>query len=283
MLCGSQSSNHRRHSGSAVGAYKKKKRHIHKMSQGLVPLLTNDGRNGQTSYKSQEGLELVAINGEIDGGSPSSLDNINCYSYKFKPMFFEDIVGQNVVVQSLVNSIIKGRIAPIYLFQGPRGTGKTSTARIFAAAMNSHATETGPVEFAGNALSIFRARIGPTSNFIRHEVYVIDECHLLPSKLWLAFQKFLEEPPPSVVFIFITTDLANVPRAVLSRCQKYLFNKIKDSDIVDRLRKISEEENLDVDSDALDLIALNVEGSLRDAETSGSVESIRKESPQISE
>ena len=86
-------------------------------------------------------------------------------------------------------------------------------------------------------------------------------------KFWLAFTNFLEEPPPSVVFIFITTDLDNVPRAVLSRCQKYLFNKIKDSDIVDRLRKISEEENLDVDSDALDLIALNVEGSLRDAET----------------
>ncbi|GJT10322.1 protein STICHEL [Tanacetum coccineum] len=325
MLCGSQSSNHRRHSGSAVGAYKKKKRHIHKMSQGLVPLLTNgtesrdrssigtddelstnygeidlealsrlDGRRWSTSYKSQEGLELVAINGEIDGGSPSSLDNINCYSYKFKPMFFEDIVGQNVVVQSLVNSIIKGRIAPIYLFQGPRGTGKTSTARIFAAALNCLATgDTRPcgicrecaeyisgksgviTEMDGsNKKGIDKAKylikklqMGPTSNFIRHEVYVIDECHLLPSKLWLAFQKFLEEPPPSVVFIFITTDLDNVPRAVLSRCQKYLFNKIKDSDIVDRLRKISEEENLNVDSDALDLIALNVEGSLRDAET----------------
>ncbi|PWA45572.1 DNA polymerase III, clamp loader complex, gamma/delta/delta subunit, C-terminal [Artemisia annua] len=325
MLCGSQSSYHRRHSGSAVGAYKKKKRHIHKMSQGLVPLLTNgtesrdrssigtddelstnygeidlealsrlDGRRWSTSYKSQEGLELVAINGEIDGGSPSSLDNINCYSYKFKPMFFEDIVGQNVVVQSLVNSIIKGRIAPIYLFQGPRGTGKTSTARIFAAALNCLATgDTRPcgicrecaeyisgksgviTEMDGsNKKGIDKAKylikklqMGPASNFIRHEVYVIDECHLLPSKLWLAFQKFLEEPPPSVVFIFITTDLDNVPRAVLSRCQKYLFNKIKDSDIVDRLRKISEEENLDVDSDALDLIALNVEGSLRDAET----------------
>ena len=80
-------------------------------------------------------------------------------------------------------------------------------------------------------------------------------------KFWLAFTNFLEEPPPSVVFIFITTDLDNVPRAVLSRCQKYLFNKIKDSDIV------TDEENLGVDSDALDLIALNVEGSLRDAET----------------
>ncbi|MCD7458180.1 hypothetical protein HAX54_037499 [Datura stramonium] len=90
--------------------------------------------------------------------------------------------------------------------------------------------------------------------------------YLLPSKTWLAFLKFLEEPPPRVVFIFITTDLDNVPRAVLSRCQKYLFNKIRDGDIVLRL-KISSSRDLDVESEALDLIALNADGSLRDAET----------------
>ena len=83
----------------------------------------------------------------------------------------------------------------------------------------------------------------------------------------MEFLKFLEQPPPRVVFIFMTTDLDNVPRTVLSRCQKYLFNKIKDSDIVARLRKISADENLDVESDALDLIALSADGSLRDAET----------------
>ncbi|XP_023738140.2 protein STICHEL isoform X1 [Lactuca sativa] len=324
MLCGSQTMYHRR---SSIGAYNKK-RHVHKSSQGLVPLLTNgaesrdrssigtddelstnygeldlealsrlDGRRWSTSYRSQEGLELVAVNGEREGDSPSSLDNINCYSHKYKPMFFEDLVGQNVVVQSLVNAIMKGRIAPIYLFQGPRGTGKTSTARIFAAALNCLATgDTRPcgicrecAEFISGKSHVITEMDGSnkkgidkvrylmkklqmnvglsTSTFTRHEVYVIDECHLLPSKLWLAFQKFLEEPPPSVVFIFITTDLDNVPRAVLSRCQKYLFSKIKDSDIVNRLRKISVDENLDVEEDALDLIALNVEGSLRDAET----------------
>lgn len=318
MLCGSQTMYYKR---SSMGSYNKT-RHSHKTSQGLVPLLTNgvesrdrssvgtddelstnygeldlealsrlDGRRWSTSYRSQEGLELVAVNGD----SPSSLDNINCYSHKYKPMFFEDLVGQNVVVQSLVNAITKGRIAPIYLFQGPRGTGKTSTARIFAAALNCLATgDTRPcgicrecTEFisgkshaitemdGSNKKGIDKVRylmkklqVGPTSSaFTRHDVYVIDECHLLPSKLWLAFQKFLEEPPPSVVFIFITTDLDNVPRAVLSRCQKYIFSKIKDSEIVNRLRKISVDENLDVEEDALDLIALNVEGSLRDAET----------------
>ncbi|KAK9054823.1 hypothetical protein SSX86_025902 [Deinandra increscens subsp. villosa] len=322
ILCGTQTNYHRRHHRSSMSAYNKK-RFSHKTSH--VPLLTNgiesrdrssigtddelstnygeidleassrlDGRRWSTSQKSQEGFELVAMNGEIQD-SPSSLDNINCFSYKYKPMFFEDIVGQNVVVQSLVNSVIKGRIAPIYLFQGPCGTGKTSTARIFAAALNCLATgDTRPcgicrecAEFISGKSWVITEMDGSskkgidkvrflmkklqmgssTSTFIRHEVYVIDECHLLPSKLWLAFQKFLEEPPQRVVFIFITTDLDNVPRAVLSRCQKYMFNKIKDNDIVNRLRKISEEENLDVESDALDLIALNVDGSLRDAET----------------
>ncbi|KAK9070730.1 hypothetical protein SSX86_011132 [Deinandra increscens subsp. villosa] len=324
ILCGSQTNYHRRHHRSSMGAYSKK-RLTHKMSH--VPLLTNgaesrdrssigtddelstnhgeldlealsrlDGRRWSASYQSPEGLELVAVNGEIEGDSPSSVfDNNNCFSYKYRPMFFEDIVDQNVVVVSLVNSIIRGRIAPIYLFQGPRGTGKTSTARVFAAALNCLATgDMRPcgvcTECAGfvsgktrvitemdgsskkgiDKVRLFLKKLqmgSSTSTFIRHDVYVIDECHLLPSKLWMAFQKFLEEPPPGVVFIFITTDLDNVPRSVLSRCQKYLFNKIKESDIVKRLRKISEEENLDVESDALDLIALNVEGSLRDAET----------------
>jgi DNA polymerase III subunit gamma/tau len=108
---------------------------------------------------------------------------------------------------------------------------------------------------------------GSSSTFSRYKVFVIDECHLLPSKTWLAFLKFLEEPPQRVVFILITTDLDNVPRTIQSRCQKYLFNKIKDNDIVARLRNISANENLDVESDALDLIALNADGSLRDAET----------------
>ncbi|KAI7725996.1 hypothetical protein M8C21_015251, partial [Ambrosia artemisiifolia] len=289
LLCGSQVNYHRRHRSSMSGY--NKKRLTHKTSH--VPLLTNgdesrdrssvgtddelstnhgeldlealsrlDGKRWSTSYRSQEGLELVAVNGEIEADSPSSLvDNINCFSYKYKPMFFEDIVDQNVVVLSLVNSIIRGRIAPIYLFQGPRGTGKTSTARVFAAALNCLAT--GDVKPCGVCTEC--------AGYVSGKIRVITEMDGSNKsgidKLWLAFQKFLEEPPAGVVFIFITTDLDNVPRSVLSRCQKYLFNKIKDGDIVNKLRKISEDENLDVESDALDLIALNVEGSLPDAET----------------
>ncbi|GMH25661.1 hypothetical protein Nepgr_027504 [Nepenthes gracilis] len=251
-----------------------------------------DGRRWSSSCRSQEGLELMALAGEGEGESVS--ENNRSLSRRHRPIFFDDLIGQNIVVQSLLNAIAKGKTAPVYIFQGPRGTGKTSTARIFAAALNCLAIEGAKpcgicrectdficgkssdlIEFDGTKKKeIDRVRtilkslsMVPSSAFPRYKVLVVDECHLLPSKTWLAFLKFLEEPLPRVVFIFIMTDLENVPRTVLSRCQKYLFNKIKDIDIVSRLLKISAEENLDVESDALELIAQNADGSLRDAET----------------
>lgn len=259
----------------------------------LEALSRLDGRRWSSSCRSQEGLEIVPLNGEgEDEGTP---DSIRSFSQKYKPRFFGELIGQNIVVKSLINAITRGRIAPVYLFQGPRGTGKTSTARIFASALNCLApNETKPcgyycrqctdfisgksrdlLEVDGtNKKGIDRVRYllkklsaGPSLTFSGYKVFVIDECHLLSSKTWLAFLKFLEEPPQRVVFILVTTDLDNVPRTVQSRCQKYLFNKIKDGDIVARLQKISANENLDVESDALDLIALNADGSLRDAET----------------
>ncbi|KAJ8529706.1 hypothetical protein K7X08_036541 [Anisodus acutangulus] len=322
ILCGSQTMNQRRCRGSSLG-HTKRRHSSRSAAQGLIPLLTNgdgqglssmgtghsddelstnfgeldlealsrlDGKRWSTSCRSQDGLELVALNGEDGEGSP---ENIRSLSQKYRPMFFEELIGQNIVLQSLVNAISKGRIAPVYLFQGPRGTGKTSTARIFAAALNCLATEeTKPcgvcrecADFMSGKCKNLREVDGTNKKGMDKvkyllknmavsqqsssgfKVFVVDECHLLPSKTWLAFLKFLEEPPPRVVFIFITTDLDNVPRAVLSRCQKYLFNKIRDGDIVLRLKKISSDEDLDVESEALDLIALNADGSLRDAET----------------
>lgn len=323
ILCGSQTMYHRRR-GASLGS--NKKRVGSRTAQGLIPLLissgdgkggsslgtgqsddelsTNygeldlealsrlDGRRWSASCRSQEGLELVALNEERE--SESTPENLRSLTQKYRPMFFEELIGQNIVVQSLMNAIPRGRIAPIYLFQGPRGTGKTSTARIFAAALNCLAKEeTKPcgvcrkcddfisgksqdltevdgsnkkgIGRVGNLLK--NMSVGTPSAFSLYRVFIIDECHLLPAKTWLAFLKFLEEPLPRVVFIFITTDIDNVPRTVLSRCQKYLFNKIKDGDIVSRLRKIAADENLDVESDALELIALNADGSLRDAET----------------
>ncbi|KAK1402407.1 Protein STICHEL like [Heracleum sosnowskyi] len=322
ILCGSQSMYNRRSPGFSLSS--RKKRVGSKTAQGLIPLLSSsgggiggssqensndklstnygeldleavsrlDGSRWSASCRSREALELVPISGDIE--SQSTPENLKSLSQKYRPVFFEELIGQNIAAQSLINAILRGRIAPIYLFHGPRGTGKTSTARIFYAALNCFSRdETKPcgvcrscADFlsgkskdlmevdSSNRKGIEKVRYllkalsaGPTSTFSLYKIFVIDKCHLLPTKTWLTFLNFLEEPPPRVVFIFITTDIDIVPRAILSRCHKYLFNKIRDGDIVSRLRKIAGEEDLDVESDALDLIALNADGSLRDAET----------------
>ncbi|XP_020230658.1 protein STICHEL [Cajanus cajan] len=323
MLCGSQTI-YPRHRRSVSASHKR--RLSLRSARGVIPLLTNsgdvregssvgtgrsddelstnfgeldleglsrlDGRRWSSSCRSQEGLEIVAFNGEgEDEGTP---ENSRSFSQKYRPMFFGELIGQNIVVQSLINAVSRGRVAPVYLFQGPRGTGKTSTARIFAAALNcASPDESKPCGYCRECADFFsgkssdllevdgtnkrgidkaryllkRLSMGSSSVSSQYTVFVIDECHLLPSKTWLGFLKFLEEPPQRVVFIFITSDLDNVPRTIQSRCQKYLFNKIKDGDIVTRLRKMSTQENLDVETDALELIAMNADGSLRDAET----------------
>ncbi|KAF3610727.1 hypothetical protein DY000_02045290 [Brassica cretica] len=244
-----------------------------------------DGRRWSTSCKSH---------GEEEGSSP---ENTQSLSIKYKPMFFDELVGQSTVVNSLMNALKKGRVAGVYLFQGPRGTGKTSTARIFSAALNCDVLaneEMKPCgyckecsefmsgkskdlleldaskENGGERVSYVLKKLmslAPPQSSPRYKVFVIDECHLLPSKTWLLLLKFLEKPLQRVVFICVTTELGNVPRTIQSRCQKLLFNKLKDGDIVVRLRKIASDENLDVESQALSLIALNADGSLRDAET----------------
>ncbi|XP_038975653.1 protein STICHEL-like isoform X2 [Phoenix dactylifera] len=311
ILCGSQTLyNKKRSSGSH------KQKYLSKTSQGL-PLMTNscdgggssldtasdelstnygeldleamsrlDGRRW-SSCKTQEGVELGRTEeAELDITEQRSL------SQKYRPRSFDEVIGQNIVVQSLNNAIFRGRIAPAYLFQGPRGTGKTSIARIFAAALNCLSTEDNKpcgfccecTTFSGGSGTNFREvdatnkkvidgirllvkYLAMAKTFSRYKVFVIDECHMLSSKMWSAFTKFLEEPPPRVVFIFITIEPDNLPQAIASRCQKYIFSKVKDADIILRLRKLSAAENLDIELEALDLIALNSDGSLRDAET----------------
>ena len=174
-----------------------------------------------------------------------------------------------------------------------RGTGKSTIARIFAAALNFRATaENRPcgfcrecVDFAsGSGSAGIREldaadKIGShgirdllknmhrSASSSRRKVFIIDECHALPSKTWPLLIRFLEEPPPGAVFLLVTIDPDALPRAVVSRCQKYLFPKIKDADAVRRLGILSSKEGLDVELDALSLIAVNSDGSLRDAET----------------
>ncbi|KAH6772623.1 AAA-type ATPase family protein [Perilla frutescens var. frutescens] len=325
LFCGSQPMSHRRHHRLSLGS--NKRRFSSKAAgQSLMPLLDNgadglgrlsmrsgnsddelstnfaeldlealsrlDGRRWSSSCRSQEGLELVAMNGDVrEEGSP---ENTRSLSHKYRPMFFEELIGQNIVVQSLTSAASRGRIAPVYLFQGARGIGKTSAARIFAAALNCLATEeskpcgicrecadfiSGKSRYLEEVNGSNKKGINQLKNLLRnisvvhplalphYKIFVIDQCHLLPSRTWLTFLRLLDKPLPRVVFVLITTDVDNVPRTILTRCQKHLFNKISNGDIVTRLKKISIDENLDVESNALELIASNADGSLRDAET----------------
>ncbi|CAL9759470.1 unnamed protein product [Musa acuminata subsp. burmannicoides] len=309
ILCGSQHSLKKKLSGCHKQSY------LAKSSQGL-PLLTNSCDIGQlsldttsdelssklgeldlearsrldgrrwSSCKSQEGLQT-----DMPGGAAFDIVDQRSLSQKYQPRFFQEIIGQNIVIQSLGNAISRGRIAPAYLFHGPRGTGKTSAAKIFAAALNCLSIEENkPCWFcrectafssrngtslkevnATNKMSIDQVRhllksLSLAKTISQYKVFVIDECHLLSSKNWSMFMKFLEEPLPRIVFIFITIEPGSLPHSIMSRCQKYIFSKVKDVDIVCRLKKLSIKENLDVELDALNLIALNSNGSLRDAE-----------------
>ncbi|KAI5083231.1 hypothetical protein GOP47_0002974 [Adiantum capillus-veneris] len=213
-------------------------------------------------------------------------------SQKYRPKGFEEVVGQHIVTQALSNAILRGKIAPVYLFQGSRGTGKTSAARIFAAALicssseerrpcgicrecimvtTGKCSEVKEVDAASNnGIEKVKALLEETISappLSRYKVFIIDECHVLTTETWNALLKILEEPPMNVVFILITTDPDRLPRTAVSRCQKFPFPKIKDFEIVKRLQQLADLENFAVDPDTLHLIASRSDGSLRDAET----------------
>ncbi|PKU65533.1 hypothetical protein MA16_Dca023610 [Dendrobium catenatum] len=251
----------------------------------LEALSRLDGRRW-SSCKSQEAFELA---------EPGERSLNNAYNKSLnlmhKPRNFDEIVGQNIVVHSLMNAILKGRIAPAYLFHGPPGTGKKSAARIFATALNCLAAEGNKpcylckecTAFYGESgslvieasvsnkksierLGYFMKNMTTTSRQLQYRICIIDECHLLTSKMWFKFLRYLEKPSSHIVFIFITINHDHLPRAIVSRVQKYIFSKIKDVDIIRQLRMLASAENLDIEMDALSLIAMNADGSLQNAE-----------------
>ena len=210
---------------------------------------------------------------------------------KWRPSVFQDVVAQDHIVQTLQNAIRSDRVVQAYLFCGPRGTGKTTMARLLAKAFNC---EKGPtpepcgscglctgiadnksmdvleIDGASNRgideIRQLREEVGFAASLGKRKVYIIDEVHMLTAEAFNALLKTLEEPPPHVVFVLATTEPHRMPETILSRCQRYNFRRISTEAIVDQLRKILEAEEVAAEDEALFLLARKADGALRDAE-----------------
>jgi DNA polymerase-3 subunit gamma/tau len=214
------------------------------------------------------------------------------FARKYRPQLFEEVLGQDTVVRTLRNAIKNGRLAHAYLFVGPRGVGKTSTARIFAKALNC---VKGPTETpcgqcdpcreitAGNSLDVLEidgasnngveqvrelrenVRFLPTRGQFR--IYLIDEVHMLSGPAFNALLKTLEEPPPHVKFLFATTEAHKLPATIISRCQRFDLQPIRDEVAAKHLLAIAKQEKVALDPAAAEVIARASEGGMRDAES----------------
>jgi DNA polymerase-3 subunit gamma/tau len=211
---------------------------------------------------------------------------------KYRPQDFDEVVGQEAIVRTLKNAISSGQVRQAYLFAGPRGTGKTSLARILAKGLNCVQGPTptpdkvcNPCVTIANGTSLdviemdaasqrgiddireIRERVVLQPAEGRYKVYILDEAHQLTDAAWNALLKLIEEPPPHLVFVFCTTDLSKVLPTVRSRCQTFVFSRPRLPDLVRKLRRIADGEGIKVPDQALALIARSARGAYRDAES----------------
>lgn len=219
--------------------------------------------------------------------------NYQVIARKFRPRTFKEMVGQEPLVTTLKNAIRLGRMPHAYIFSGPRGTGKTSVARLFAKAINceNRTEESEPCNTCSSCLEIqsghsldvleidgasnrgiddirkINETVGFSSLSGRYKIYLIDEVHMLTKEAFNALLKTLEEPPPKVKFLFATTEPHKVLPTILSRCQRFQLQRIPFAAIVQKLKWIASELGIDVEEEALRLIAKRAEGGLRDAES----------------
>ena len=221
---------------------------------------------------------------------------------KYRPQNFNDLYGQESIKEILKDSIINNTLAHAYCFNGPRGTGKTSTAKLFAKAINCENAKDGiacgecnscknfnenpdiiEIDAASNngveEIRELRDNVKILPSNSKYKIYIIDEVHMLSQSAWNAFLKTLEEPPKHVIFILATTEIQKVPITVLSRCQRFTFRKIPKNIICERILSIAKEENIEIDESAAEYIADLADGGMRDA--LGYLDQLSKENKKI--
>ncbi|OGD16163.1 hypothetical protein A2V47_00910 [Candidatus Atribacteria bacterium RBG_19FT_COMBO_35_14] len=211
---------------------------------------------------------------------------------KWRPQTFEDIIGQKHITQTLINAISLNRISHAYIFSGPRGVGKTTTARILAKSLNcekgatpypcnkcerciritdGYSMDVVEIDGASNngvdSIRELRSKVNFAPAEGKYKIYIIDEVHMLSQGAFNALLKTLEEPPSHVIFIFATTDPHKIPSTILSRCQWFNFRRISLADIIAKLKMIAKDEGLNINDKTLNMIARSSTGSMRDAES----------------
>lgn len=209
---------------------------------------------------------------------------------KYRPTNFDEVVGQKIIIQTLKNALKNNTLSHAYLFAGPRGTGKTSIAKILAKTVNcenindynpcnkcvnctqynnKQAVDIIEIDAASNngveEIRELKSKINLVPTIGKYKIYIIDEVHMLSTGAFNALLKTLEEPPKHIIFVLATTDPHKIPSTILSRCQRFDFKKIDSKYVIERLKEVSTKENIDIDADALEELAYLSDGGMRDA------------------